>query len=225
MIDPILITGCARSGTSMTAGIINMSGAFGGVMAGPNHNNRKGMFENNEIRQNIVKPYLKGIKCDPKGQHPLPNDSQLYCIDKNFFAKWRVKVIEVMKSQGYEDGPWFYKGAKACLSWYLWHNAFPQAKWVIVRRERKDIVSSCMRTGFMNSFRHPEGWENWAQFHEIRFIQMMIAGLDVMEVWPQKMIDGDFSEIKSVIEWLGLEYNKENIKEFVAPELWKRGKK
>ena len=44
MKEPILITGCARSGTSMVAGIINMSGAFGGVMAGPNKNNQKGNF-------------------------------------------------------------------------------------------------------------------------------------------------------------------------------------
>ena len=38
MKDPILITGCARSGTSMIAGVINICGAFGGDMAGPNAN-------------------------------------------------------------------------------------------------------------------------------------------------------------------------------------------
>jgi hypothetical protein len=56
MKDPILITGAARSGTSMTAGVINICGAFGGVLSGPNKNNKKGMFENNRIRQDIAKP-------------------------------------------------------------------------------------------------------------------------------------------------------------------------
>jgi len=40
--SPILVVGAARSGTSLVAGIINMSGAFGGVMAGPQKSNQKG---------------------------------------------------------------------------------------------------------------------------------------------------------------------------------------
>jgi len=39
MKSPILIVGAARSGTSLVAGIINMSGAFGGIMAGPQKSN------------------------------------------------------------------------------------------------------------------------------------------------------------------------------------------
>ena len=69
----ILITGCARSGTSMIAGIINMCGAFAGDTSGPNRYNQKGMYENAKIRNSIVKPYLREIGMDPKGQFPLPN--------------------------------------------------------------------------------------------------------------------------------------------------------
>ena len=71
--DPIFITGCARSGTSMTAGVINYCGAFGGQVAGATKNNRKGMFENNAIRELIVKPILRKHKFDPMGQNPLPD--------------------------------------------------------------------------------------------------------------------------------------------------------
>jgi hypothetical protein len=49
--SPIIITGCARSGTSMIAGIINLCGAWKGVTSGPNKYNAKGMFENHELRQ------------------------------------------------------------------------------------------------------------------------------------------------------------------------------
>jgi hypothetical protein len=70
MRPPILITGCARSGTSMTAGIVHICGAFGGRMSGPTPNNRKGMFENEEVRNQIVKPYLSSIGADPLGQKP-----------------------------------------------------------------------------------------------------------------------------------------------------------
>ena len=56
----------------MVAGIINMCGAFGGRMSGPTQNNQKGMFENQRIRNEIVKPYLRKSGYDPMGQYPLP---------------------------------------------------------------------------------------------------------------------------------------------------------
>ena len=73
MKDPILVTGCARSGTSMAAGVINICGAYGGEMVGANRFNEKGMFENFEIRNNILKTYLKKLRVDKMGKYPLPN--------------------------------------------------------------------------------------------------------------------------------------------------------
>ena len=147
MKEPILITGCARSGTSMVAGVINLCGAFGGKMSGPNKNNQKGMFENHRIRQNIVKPYLRKLEVDPLGQYPLPNIKGL-----DIPVNWREDVIKIMIDQGYKDGEWFYKGAKMCLHWPVWDYAFPNAKWIIVRRRTGDIVRSCLHTSFMSAF-------------------------------------------------------------------------
>lgn len=223
MRDPILITGAARSGTSMTAGIINICGAFGGNMSGPNKNNKKGMFENNAIRQTITKPYLKSIDCDPLGQKPLPSSHQIYDVSDDQATRWRNRVQEVFREEGYKDGPYFYKGAKACLFWYMWHKAFPAAQWVIVRREDNDIARSCMQTNFMRAYRDVVGWLKWVETHKKRFSQMKMAGLDVREVWPSKMINGDLSEIENVIKWLGLEYKEELVRSFIEPALW--GKK
>jgi len=222
MQPPILITGAARSGTSMTAGIVNICGAFGGVMSGPNQNNQKGMFENSAIRQNIVKPYLKGIGCDPLGQKPLPSNRQMFEATQEQAARWKERVEAVMKAEGYKEGPWFYKGAKSCLYWYLWHLAYPEAKWIVVRRDANDIARSCMRTSFMRAYRDVIGWLRWVEEHEKRFHQMHVAGLQIREVWPKKMIDGDFEEMKSAIEWLGLAWNENMIRAFVDPALYGR---
>lgn len=222
MKSPILITGAARSGTSMTAGIINICGAFGGIMAGPNSNNQKGMFENNEVRQNLVKPYLKSIGCDPLGQKPLPG-RQIFDVSQDQANAWKERVEGVMIAQGLkQDGPWMYKGAKSCLYWYLWHLAFPEAKWIIVRRDANDIARSCMRTSFMRAYNDVIGWLRWVEEHEKRFRQMQVAGLQVREVWPKKMIDGDFEEMKSAIEWLGLEWKEGLVHAFVDPALYGR---
>lgn len=213
--EPILITGAARSGTSMVAGVINICGAFGGEMSGPNSNNRKGMFENAKIRNTIVKPYFKKIGVDPKGQYPLPDPDDVP-IPNN----WRKWIEDIMIEQGYKDGPWMYKGAKMCLFHPVWQYAFPEAKWIIVRRRTGDIVRSCLKTGFMNAFKDRDGWIWWVRQHEKRFIEMIQVGMNVKIVWPEKMLYGNYREMYDAIEWLGLEWKPKQIQDFITPQLW-----
>jgi hypothetical protein len=220
--DPILVTGCARSGTSLTAGILHICGAFGGDMYGPNRFNQKGMFENQVIRQEIVKPYLKKIGVDPLGQRPLPNNRQIFEVNQVQADAWRKRIHVVMQGQGYVDGEWFYKGAKICLVWRLWHMAFPQAKFVVVRRNAEDIAASCLRTSFMRAYSDKRGWLKWVAKHEKRFDEMQQAGLDVTEFWPSRVIDGDFDYARQFVEGFGLVYNDNLVKAFVDPTLYRR---
>lgn len=227
MKPPILITGCARSGTSMVAGAIHLCGAFGGDMAGPNKHNAKGMFENYKIRNEIVKPYFRSINADPLGQYPLPDIESL-----KIPVNWRLMIEQIMQKQGYKNGAWFYKGAKICLFWPVWDYAFPNAKWIIVRRRTADIVNSCLKTGFMRAFNSKanqtavgaknehEGWLWWVRQHEQRFVEMIQAGLNCKIVWPERMVNGDYSQLYETLEWLGLEWNSE-VLNFIDPKLWK----
>jgi len=232
MKSPILITGCARSGTSMVAGIINICGAFGGVMSGPNRNNQKGMFENVAIRQRMTKPYLHSIGVDPLGQYPLADTNSLP-IPRD----WKDRVEEIMIREGLqEDQPWMVKEAKMSFTWPIWHYAYPNAKWIIVRRKTPDIIRSCMRTAFMNAFRREEnqaaveakdeydGWMWWVHQHEAQFKEMLYAGLNVKQIWPERMVSRDYGQTEEMIEWLGLEWNDE-IFGFIEPKLWKARQK
>lgn len=232
LLDNItLITGCARSGTSMIAGAVNLCGAFGGIMRGPNSANQKGMFENARIVNEITKPYLRDIGVDPMGQWPLPDIDNLP-IPTN----WRARVEQVFTQEGYFDGPLFYKGAKSCLFWPVWHYAFPSAKWVIVRRHKIDIVASCIKTSFMRAFNYErvrravgvadeqEGWTWWVSQHLNRFKEMQDTGLNCFVIWPERMVQGDYSQLYQLIEWLGLEWNSK-VLEFVDPKLWKARRK
>ena len=232
MISPILITGCARSGTSMVAGIINICGAFGGEMSSGNKNNRKGMYENARIRNTIVKPYYQSLGVDRLGQYPLPNIENMV-IPTN----WKGRVEKVFKDEGYVDGPFMYKGAKMCQHWPVWDYSFPDAKWIIVRRKTGDIINSCMRTGFMRAFvrvqnqravgvkNEHDGWLWWVHQHEDRFREMLKAEMNCMIIWPDRMVDGNFEQIEEMIEWLGLEWKEEEVKAFIEPKLWKNKNK
>jgi hypothetical protein len=224
--EPILITGAARSGTSMTAGIIDIGGAFGGKLSPPNNNNKKGMFENSRIRQDIVKPFLRKLGVDPMGQDPLPDIKRQdvrATMGQNAVAI-RNGAREIMREEGYAGGPWYYKGAKMCLVWPLWNNAFPGARWVIVRRDPKQIAHSCLTTSFMRAFNTQDGWLNWVAVHEKRFKEMHDEGLNVREMWPEKMVKGDFSEMQEIMGWLGLPWHDDRVREFVSPALWKEAK-
>lgn len=203
----------------MTAGIIHLCGAFGGLMSGPTPNNKKGMFENSEIRNKVVKSYLRNeLKVDPMGQDPLPDVNDLVET-----PNLRGIVQMIVKWQGYKDDPWFYKGAKLCLIWPIWHMAFPKSKWIIVRRADEDIIYSCMHTNFMRAFHTEQGWQAWIDQHKERFQEMKDAGLALREVWPTKFVEGDFSEIQEVISWLGLQWQDKPVKDFICPELWRNG--
>jgi hypothetical protein len=231
MNSPILITGAARSGTSLIAGIINLCGAFSGNCVGPNKYNAKGMFENQCIRQNILKPYLKSQGYDALGQYPIPDTKKLQIP-----CDFKDRVLASIKSEGLvENMPWFYKGAKMCQMWPVWDYAFPDAKWVIVRRKTSDIVHSCMHTGFMRAFSDKqiqkaikvnsaeEGWLWWVRRHEDYFVEMIKAGLNCKIIWPERMVCGDYKQIHELIDWLGLEWHCE-IYNFIEPKLW-RGRK
>jgi len=227
MRDPILITGAARSGTSLVAGMIQRCGAVGGDV-NPNANQRA-HHENNTIRNQVVKPYLKSIDADPLGQYPLP-DIETLPIPRD----WRSRVMGVLAQQGLgeADKIWYYKGAKMALMWPVWAYAFPNAKWIIVRRRSADIANSCCRTGFMQRFRDRQSqravgaeteydaWIWWVRQHELRFREMIEAGLNVRVVWPERMVQGDYQPMYETIEWLGLEWSTEALA-FIDPKLWK----
>ena len=227
MRDPILITGCARSGTSLTAGVVAACGAFGGDMfINSTLSNPKGNFENRIIREGLTKPFLRLIGADPMGQYPLPDIARVreYAAEAVNVRRWREVVQCTMSAQGAPPHvPWFYKGAKMCLFWPLWFEAFPEAQWVIVRRSDTAIVKSCMRTPFMKAHKTQEGWQSWVSTHIVRFKEMKRQdGLRFREVWPEKLLAGFDDGYKEMMTWLELLWNEEAVQNFIDPALWER---
>jgi hypothetical protein len=219
--QPILITGCARSGTSLIAGIVHKCGAFGGVFTPATPANKRGMFENLCLRRDNVKPMFKrGLKADPKAQYPLPTSQAVEKLftDK-FIDAWRKRVIDVMIAEGYQDGPWFYKDATMGLVWPLWVCAFPNAKWILVRRAADCIVDSVLNVMDPQRKRGPSYWHSWVRSHLACFDLMKEAGANMRELWSYPIVKGDLWELRQVLDWCGLELNDE-ARSFIAPDLY-----
>jgi len=218
--SPILITGAQRSGSTIIARIIAMSGAFIG---------RTSEMMENDFVKDLVINYYSSIKVDKKGQFPLPNTKELLIP-----VNWKKEIysrlkLEMIKKE--EDIPWMFKSFTNCQIWPIWNYAFPNAKWIIVRRRTGDIISSCMKTAYMNAFKdkaiqkavgaetEQEGWLWWVHQHEKLFTEMIETGLNCKIIWPERMVNGDYTQIFEMLEWIGLKWDDSIIKT-IDPLLW-----
>lgn len=217
---PIIITGVPRSGSSMIAGVINRCGAFGGEMSG-----FKGINENDAVKETLEKIYLANIWADEMGQYPLPRKDKI-----SIPLTWKESVDEIFERQGYDGGEWFYKSSRACLLWEIWHDAYPRAKWVIVRRRTSDIIESCKKTGYMKAFKdekkckavgaktEDDGWLWMVHEYEKRFVEMITTGLNCKVLYPERLVYGDYSQLYDTLDWLNLKWTKD-IFDYIDPLL------
>lgn len=215
---PIFITGIQRSGTSLIARITNYSGAFAGHVSS--------MYENVYVKD-LIDFYYSQLKVPASGQYPLLDTTELLIP-----VVWQSKVQEILKYEKYDSSrPWMLKGFRLSQMWPVWHYAFPNAKWIIVRRRTGDIVNSCMKTDYMDAFKdknnqsligvsnESEGWKWWIHYHEKLFVEMIENGLNCKVVWPDRMVNGDYSQIIETLDWLGLHWDS-SIINIIDPLLW-----
>lgn len=220
---PIFVTGCPRSGTSMMAGILQLSGCPGGVM--------NKMFENIAIRDSISKSYLLRLGIDLEGQYPLEKKANLR------LPSMEARVLHILKRQNVTDITWFYKDSRLLLAWEYWNAMFPGARWIIVQREEADVLTSCEKTGWMSAYKRrdvleklgyqtaTEGWKYWYAFYQNKIEEVLNTCPFVRVICLDKLLDGDYTELQILLADVGLTWNQETTKEFIELKLWKSIKK
>lgn len=231
-VSPIFITGIPRSGTSMIAGVLQIAGVFLGEVTKPEKHSPRGMFENRLIHDVMVEPYLKEACKDTFGHWDMPDIEKM-----SIPTHWQTLTLGLMEEQGYDKKTlWGYKSNKLALLWPVWDYAFPYAKWIIVRRRSGDIADSCLSTSYMKAFKDSslvqsigckserEAWLWMIHQYEKRFVQMIERGLDCKVVWPERMVNGDYSQLYETLDWIGLKWSTSvlnKILEYIDPKFWK----
>lgn len=212
MKDPIIITGAPRSGKTMIAGILHICEAFSGKV--------DNKFENKELETQLIEPALFANKLNTKG-HVIEVDTQKLFLPRN----WKSRVEQLLIEQGYSGGPWFIKSNEVAVMWPIWNYAFPRAKYIIVRRRIGDIVSSCMKTAYMDTYTNERDWILMCRQYERLYVEMINEGLNCKVVWPHRMSYGDYQQIYETLDWVGLKWKTE-ILQWVDPKFFKvRSKK
>lgn len=199
---PVFVTGADRSGSSLVMRVFAKCGANIG------HVNK--MYENEKLKKiNSAFIYRNSSK------YGMPPTDGLF-----FSNTMQKKIIKIILEEHLEKGIFVYKDSGLAQVWSCWDRFFPDAKWIIVRRRTSDIVNSCMQTAYMKRFKEEAnlkainaeneryGWLWWVKQYEAKFIEIMKADLDYRVVWPERMRDGNFKQMKETVEWIGLKWNK-----------------
>lgn len=211
MLDPILISGAPRSGTSLVANIVHHCGAVGGVVEtnGMGEMQPTGFYENTELVTKVNKNTLWEMGCDPRGVKALPTNGQQG-------TDVSLLVFDIMRRQGVGiDTPWYFKDPKTLLLHTTYLRSFPSSPWVLVQRDREAIVDSCMRCPFMVGRKTRNEWMQYVKYFMRAMVRVQLATMNVRTVRYDDLISGNFERMREVIEWLGLRWNRQHVEETV----------
>lgn len=246
MFSQIIVTGCPRTGTSMVAGILHLAGAFVGDTGKPTQYNAKGFFENLRIREEVIKPLLRKLGIDDKGQDILNAPYEFPAdVVKEHADGIRRSVLAIFKEEGWDESgfqSWLIKEPKITLVWQFFREAFPCAVWVTTNRYVTDTVEECLQTPFLKFFKDRDGWRKWVTAYRIRLDKLREFCVKLEEfgekwhrvVRPQSFVQGRLegryhagSFVGQLLQWAGCDptdsafYDCLNAAEkFVDPSLW-----
>lgn len=191
--SPILIAAPPRSGTTLVAGLLSLHGVWvgeGEVTQSPETNSLI-VTENEQIKR-----YLRKLG---------PN---------SIITTFRDNIISMVET----DGPWLVKMGQVLLKWRLFHDAFPEAKWLLPRRSCSAIVSSALK--------HPGMRGGWAQRERIvkkfqeKQLDLAHSGATCHWIDMNRLAHKDEKEAKTFFSFCDVEFDPEIWNNFVDPGMW-----
>jgi len=215
--EPIIVTGIPRSGIGIVASLLR---AFGAWPGDSETDDKHG--PNAELRDRIIRPYFRGIREAPTGRGVTGGAvERSRSVASAVAPVWRRRMLHYLHGHGYEGGPWIYWGGDASLAWPVWLEAFPASRWVIVRRDEKNVIASCMATRYI---RDAVGdIPAWANSYTDRFEEIAKAASLSLECWPGRMFSGKLDAAKRLVTDLGMTWDDDRANDALSPALWASG--
>jgi hypothetical protein len=200
----IFVTGVPRSGTSLTVKILRALGAVTGEV--------NVLYENTHVRENVLKPLIAANGGDPLGQKSFPD---LDTVEAIGLAQKLANYI------GVTMGPkTLYKDPKITLVWPAFAEAFPDAKWIVVRREMESQIDALIRVPFITVHGEDrEAWRRWIMEYEWR-LDRLVAETGAIEVRPADFI-GDPAAFEPAARHAGLPFDASAVANAVDPSKYR----
>ncbi|WP_338041641.1 sulfotransferase family protein [Lyngbya aestuarii] len=133
----IIVTGMHRSGTSLTASLLQRLGVnIGKRLVGANYGNVKGHFENVDFVE-----FHKGVLHDH-------NIDELGCTFQSniYLNSQQIEQAEsLIQNNQYSQHPWGWKDPRTTLFLNFWQEMLPPAHFIFVYRSPWEVVDSLYR--------------------------------------------------------------------------------
>lgn len=206
---PILIAGPPRSGSTMTAALLIKHGVWIGnsrVTPFPQTNSLIGT-ENGDIK--AIHKRHKNNQRYLNWATPLP--SEVPEDPKTF----KEKVLDIVDT----DGKWLVKTAWLVIYWKMWNAAFPDARWVLLKRPATESANSVLRHPRMKK----RGYKTAINF--MKALQQRQKAIESgvhnsIYIETGKLAGKDHTEFQKLMRFCGIEPDLTIFEDFVNPEKW-----
>lgn len=182
--------------------MLETAGLFGGKTKAADRWNPRGYFENVAISDLMVR-YLRDNDTQNLGKkfYPLTLPEQ--------YLGFGYNVTAILQEEGWDGRQSvYYKHARLGICWRLWHHYFPNAKWVVVKRDREETISSLMRTEFMDAWQTREEWSVFLDYHLGRIEELKLkVQYHVFDI--NRVFDGDEGEVVRLLDYAGGTFSPE----------------
>ena len=201
----------------MVAGVLSACGAWCGSTVPGDETNPKGFFEHTIIREQIVKPMLTQIGADTSGVVSLPPLKLNMTV-----PKLDQYLGDIIAGDGYDgQQPWLYKDAKLSLLWPAFDAAFPEACWIIVRRNVDRVIDSCLNTPFMKQHSVDRAfWHQFATAYQERLDALNKTVKHSVTLDVESIFQGDSRPLKTILPQCGLRHDQLAIDLLVDRRHW-----
>lgn len=212
--NPIFITGCPRTGTSMLTRILVFHGAWVGKTIGPSVDNPLGYYENRKF-SDIMKAQLKQNNHRAMSTPPIPERLE-------FDNDWIDQVKHTVRANG--NKPWVIKDSKLLLVYPLWASAFRGARWVLTRRPVNDVIESMRRSPVLSRRANKSG--DPEEYYKDVITALAIRGSEIASNEKSIIVDtdlvakNDVIEVRRFVEFCGLYFNEDAYEKAVDRNLW-----
>lgn len=185
---PLIITGMHRSGTSLTAAILNKAGLHVGIRLNPGApGNSRGYFENLDfvrLNERILSSF------------GYPKEGWTFSHIDKIPAHFYDEALETISLNGTQN-MWGFKDPRTTLMLDFWHEVLPQGRFLLTARAPWQVADSLIRRGDLFFKNNPhlaiEIWhtynENILHFYRRNKASCLLVCLDNIVHNPSALID------------------------------------
>lgn len=196
---PILIVSMPRSGSSLLSHILHNEGVQVGNCKQGDEFNKYGYYENIRMRNVLIK-YLKKQDVNNLGKkfQPINLREDLKDFDRKIYRSLRQDGIT-------KDKPWLFKEPKIALCWNLFKTYYPDAKWILLYRNKEQVLSSYDKATFMDAYSTREEWEKYMSVWDINMETIKKECNNVYEFQIESIFENKVDDINKLFQFIGIE--------------------